>query len=90
MEMAETFDDLQNTHGKKSGRKSKLSAADMGEGHHDKPAKKTFDGFGSPMHDNHDDLQDSQFDMLTISIASDDVIRNHWSRGEIKKPETIN
>lgn len=34
--------------------------------------------------------QDSQFDKLTIKIASDDVIRNQWSRGEIKKPETIN
>lgn len=34
--------------------------------------------------------QDSQFDKLTIRIASDDVIRNKWSRGEIKKPETIN
>lgn len=34
--------------------------------------------------------QDSQFDKLTIKIASDDVIRNKWSRGEIKKPETIN
>lgn len=32
----------------------------------------------------------SQFDKLTIKIASDDVIRNDWSRGEIKKPETIN
>jgi DNA-directed RNA polymerase subunit beta' len=31
-----------------------------------------------------------QFDKLTIRIASDDVIRNKWSRGEIKKPETIN
>lgn len=31
-----------------------------------------------------------QFDRLTIKIASDDVIRNQWSRGEIKKPETIN
>ena len=27
---------------------------------------------------------------MTIKIASDDVIRNKWSRGEIKKPETIN
>ncbi len=27
---------------------------------------------------------------MTIKIASDDVIRNEWSRGEIKKPETIN
>jgi len=33
---------------------------------------------------------DTQFDKLTIKIASDDVIRNSWSRGEIKKPETIN
>ncbi len=35
-------------------------------------------------------LTDNQFDKLTIKIASDDVIRNQWSRGEIKKPETIN
>jgi DNA-directed RNA polymerase subunit beta' len=35
-------------------------------------------------------LSDGQFDKLTIKIASDDVIRNKWSRGEIKKPETIN
>lgn len=33
---------------------------------------------------------ENQFDKLTISIASDEVIRNKWSRGEIKKPETIN
>ena len=33
---------------------------------------------------------EAQFDKLTICIASDDVIRNKWSRGEIKKPETIN
>lgn len=38
----------------------------------------------------HDQDADSQFDKLTIQIASDDVIRNKWSRGEIKKPETIN
>ncbi|MDE3045585.1 MAG: DNA-directed RNA polymerase subunit beta' [Verrucomicrobiota bacterium] len=37
-----------------------------------------------------EDVRDSQFDKLTIKIASDDVIRNQWSRGEIKKPETIN
>lgn len=37
-----------------------------------------------------EDFQDSHFDKLTIKIASDDVIRNSWSRGEIKKPETIN
>ncbi len=37
-----------------------------------------------------EDVRGSQFDKLTIKIASDDVIRNQWSRGEIKKPETIN
>ncbi|MFY7842852.1 MAG: DNA-directed RNA polymerase subunit beta' [Rhabdochlamydiaceae bacterium] len=37
-----------------------------------------------------DEHNDSHFDKLTIKIASDDVIRNEWSRGEIKKPETIN
>nr|NGX46076.1 DNA-directed RNA polymerase subunit beta' [Chlamydiota bacterium] len=37
-----------------------------------------------------DQERGSQFDKLTIKIASDDVIRNEWSRGEIKKPETIN
>ncbi len=35
-------------------------------------------------------FKESQFDRLTIKIASEDVIRNEWSRGEIKKPETIN
>ena len=30
------------------------------------------------------------FDHLHIQIASDDVVRNEWSFGEIKKPETIN
>lgn len=34
--------------------------------------------------------REQQFDKLTIKIASEDVIRNKWSRGEIKKPETIN
>lgn len=37
-----------------------------------------------------EEFKDSQFDRLTIKIASDDVVRNEWSRGEIKKPETIN
>ena len=37
-----------------------------------------------------ENLDKSQFDKLSIKIASDDVIRNEWSRGEIKKPETIN
>ncbi|MGA8163538.1 MAG: DNA-directed RNA polymerase subunit beta' [Waddliaceae bacterium] len=30
------------------------------------------------------------FDKLIINIASNEVIRQKWSRGEIKKPETIN
>lgn len=34
--------------------------------------------------------QGAKFDKLTIRIASDDVIRNQWSRGEVMKPETIN
>jgi DNA-directed RNA polymerase subunit beta' len=37
-----------------------------------------------------DSFQQEKFDKLTIKIASEDVIRNEWSRGEIKKPETIN
>ena len=37
-----------------------------------------------------EDVRSSQFDKVTIKIASDDVIRNQWSRGEVKKPETIN
>ncbi len=31
-----------------------------------------------------------RFDNLTMKIASGDVIKDEWSRGEIKKPETIN
>ncbi len=38
----------------------------------------------------HEEFDESQFDKLTIKIASDDVVRGDWSRGEIKKPETIN
>ena len=34
--------------------------------------------------------EDSHFDKLTIKIATDEVIRDEWSHGEIKKPETIN
>jgi DNA-directed RNA polymerase subunit beta' len=34
--------------------------------------------------------QGAQFDKLNIRIASDKVIREEWSYGEIKKPETIN
>ncbi len=34
--------------------------------------------------------REDQFDKLKIGIASDAVIRDKWSRGEIKKPETIN
>ncbi len=37
-----------------------------------------------------EDVRSAHFDKLTIKIASDDVIGNQWSRGEIKKPETIN
>ena len=37
-----------------------------------------------------EDARAAQFDKLTIKIASDDVVRNQWSRGEVKKPETIN
>ncbi|MEN9343274.1 MAG: DNA-directed polymerase subunit beta [Chlamydiota bacterium] len=37
-----------------------------------------------------EEFKQTQFDKLTIKIASDDVVRNEWSRGEIKKPETIN
>jgi DNA-directed RNA polymerase subunit beta' len=32
----------------------------------------------------------THFDKLSIRIASPDVIRNQWSCGEVKKPETIN
>ncbi|MFA6118655.1 MAG: DNA-directed RNA polymerase subunit beta' [Parachlamydiales bacterium] len=39
---------------------------------------------------NNEGFRDSHFDKLTIKVASEDVIRNVWSRGEIKKPETIN
>lgn len=37
-----------------------------------------------------DDSRENQFDKLKINIASDTIIRDKWSRGEIKKPETIN
>ncbi|MCH9610324.1 MAG: DNA-directed RNA polymerase subunit beta' [Chlamydiales bacterium] len=37
-----------------------------------------------------DDLQDTVFDKLKIGLASDAVVKDKWSRGEIKKPETIN
>ena len=37
-----------------------------------------------------DQEKQQSFDKLIIQLASDDVIRNDWSRGEIKKPETIN
>ncbi len=35
-------------------------------------------------------VQQAHFDKLTIKIASGEVIRDQWSRGEVKKPETIN
>src|SRR4029079_13576403 len=37
-----------------------------------------------------EEFKGTHFDKLTIKVASEDVIRNEWSRGEIKKPETIN
>src|SRR5258705_3385279 len=37
-----------------------------------------------------EEFKQAQFDQLTIKIASEDVVRNEWSRGGIKKPETIN
>ncbi len=37
-----------------------------------------------------EERSESHFDKISIKIASDDVVRNEWSRGEIKKPETIN
>lgn len=36
------------------------------------------------------EYKEIHFDKLTIKIASGEVIKNSWSRGEIKKPETIN
>jgi len=42
------------------------------------------------MFDANEDVKQAQFDKVTLKIASYDVIRNQWSRGEIKKPETIN
>lgn len=32
----------------------------------------------------------TNFDLLSIQLASDDVVRGKWSYGEVKKPETIN
>lgn len=36
------------------------------------------------------EAQETQFDKLKIGLASDAVVRDKWSCGEIKKPETIN
>lgn len=35
-------------------------------------------------------VKEGLFDKLEIGIASDVTIRDKWSCGEIKKPETIN
>lgn len=43
-----------------------------------------------PPRERDDEMLESDFDILSIGLASDDVIKNEWSRGEIKKPETIN
>ena len=40
--------------------------------------------------DREDSSDKEHFDELHIQIASSEIIRNEWSRGEIKKPETIN
>ncbi len=37
-----------------------------------------------------DEFQVNYFESIAVKIASDEVIRDDWSRGEIKKPETIN
>lgn len=37
-----------------------------------------------------EDVKNSHFDKVTIKISSGDVVRDQWSRGEVKKPETIN
>ena len=42
------------------------------------------------MHQKEEQLHEQHFDHLSIRIASDEVIRGSWSRGEIKKSETIN
>lgn len=37
-----------------------------------------------------ENFKTNYFEHIGIQIASDEVIRDKWSRGEIKKPETIN
>ena len=44
----------------------------------------------SDMQQQEEEFQSNYFESIAIRIASDDVIRDQWSRGEIKKPETIN
>lgn len=39
---------------------------------------------------NEEEFQGQYFDSISVQVATDEVIRNTWSRGEIKKPETIN
>jgi DNA-directed RNA polymerase subunit beta' len=50
--------------------------------HEDEEAEEDFDMWRHPVKDN-------QFDKVTVSIASPDIIRS-WSYGEVKNPETIN
>ncbi len=40
--------------------------------------------------DEMEDMLESDFDIISIAVASDDVVKDEWSHGEIKKPETIN
>jgi DNA-directed RNA polymerase subunit beta' len=52
---------------------------------------KTIDGFGRDMMDDRDSLgaDVNNFDSIRIGLASPEQIRE-WSKGEVKKPETIN
>src|SRR5476651_1456439 len=85
--MIGTLNDSLTVSNKKTGRKLKSTLTVTDE----RLGRRIVDSHEStPPDPCADDLKQAQFDILTISIASDDVIRNQWSRGEIKKPETIN
>ena len=42
------------------------------------------------MKDNRRELRFTDYDVVRISIASPDAIRNEWSYGEVTKPDTLN
>ncbi len=44
----------------------------------------------SEMQQQEEEFQSNYFESIAIQIASGDVIKDSWSRGEVKKPETIN